>query len=294
MVNLNSLRDELKSLRHQRDLIKRDCEQMLSKLESLWDCLDVSSAMRSKYRNLATIYKQSSLDEIETELKRCKALKQENIKLFVDKLRVQIVAIWDKIHRSEHERNKFTYFQSEVYTEDLLELHEMELEECKLFYENNRWVEHLNKGFIDENMTEHVSVLYRVIFEKFAERNAWWEKLIAFEAKQNEPGRYNNRGGQLLREEKERKRLNLKLPEIEAEIKKLVEEYRDRTSRDFLINGECIIDIMERDKEEMRNAKELLKSARKGNGPSAVPTTPRTPMSVRGQTTLKRVPSSTK
>lgn len=145
-----------------------------------------------------------------------------------------------------------------------------------------------------------LTLVCRAIFDKFAERNAWWEKMIALEAKQNEPGRYNNRGGQLLREEKERKQLNLKLPEIEAEIKKLVDEFRDRTNRDFLINGECIIELMERDRESMRNAKEQLKSARKVNGASAtkvwptVPTTPRTPMSIRGQTTLKRMPSSTK
>lgn len=138
------------------------------------------------------------------------------------------------------------------------------------------------------------------IFEKFAERSAWWEKMIALEAKQNEPGRFNNRGGQLLREEKERKQLNSKLPEIEAEIKMLADEYRDRTNKDFFINGENIIDIMERDRENMRHTKEQLKSARKGTAASAtklwstVSTTPRTPMSVRGQTTLKRMPSSTK
>lgn len=138
-----------------------------------------------------------------------------------------------------------------------------------------------------------------MIFEKFAERNAWWEKWVALENKQNEPNRYNNRGGQLLREEKERKQLNAKLPEIEAEIKKMAIEYRERTNRDFLINGECIIDIMQRDRESIRMAKEQLKSARKGNGTSATkpwtaPLTPRTPMSARGQTTLKRMPSSTK
>lgn len=138
MAHLNYLRDEFKSLRHERDSIKRECENMLNKLETLWDCLDVSSPMRSKFRNLATIYKQSSLEDIKQEFKRCKMLKQENVKLFVERLRVQIVAAWDKIHRSESERNKFTYFQSEVYTEDLLELHEMELQECKNFYETNR------------------------------------------------------------------------------------------------------------------------------------------------------------
>lgn len=110
---------------------------MIGKLEPLWKCLGMPEQI-TKFRNLATIYKQSSLEEIENELKRCKALKQENIKLFVDKLRIQIVAAWDKIYRSESERNKFTYFQSDVYTEDLLELHEMELEECNNFYEANR------------------------------------------------------------------------------------------------------------------------------------------------------------
>lgn len=137
-MNLNSLRDELQSLHHQRDQIKRNCDNMISKLDVLWNCLDVSSQIRSKYRNLAKIYKRSSLEEIESELKRCKVMKQENIKLFVDKLRVQIVAAWDKIHRSESERNKFSYFQSEVYTEDLLDLHEIELAECTQFYETNR------------------------------------------------------------------------------------------------------------------------------------------------------------
>lgn len=115
---------------------------MIGKLEPLWKCLGMPEQI-TKFRNLATIYKQSSLEEIENELKRCKALKQENIKLFVDKLRIQIVAAWDKIYRSESERNKFTYFQSDVYTEDLLELHEMELEECNNFYEANRWVDNI-------------------------------------------------------------------------------------------------------------------------------------------------------
>lgn len=275
--NINFLSAELETLQKMRESIKRDCEHLINKLESLWECLDTPLAARMKYRNLAQIYKQSTLNEIEEELKRCKVIKQENIKLFVDKLREQIVAQWDKIHRSEAERQKFTYFQAQIYTEDLLELHEIELEECKRFYDENR-----------------------VIFEKFAERKEWWSRMIELEEKQKDSNRYNNRGGQLLREEKERKKLNMKLPGIEAEIHKLVEDYRANTGREFLINGESIVEVMERDWEKMRQSKEQLKSARKGNGTagqtprSVIPATPRTPMSIRGQTTMKRLASSTK
>lgn len=46
--------------------------------------------------------------------------------------------------------------------------------------------------------------------------------MIAFEAKESEPGRYNNRGGQLLKEEKERKMISTKLPKIEDQLRQLV------------------------------------------------------------------------
>lgn len=123
--------------------------------------------------------------------------------------------------------------------------------------------------------------------------------MLAFEARQNEPGRYNNRGGQLLREEKERKQLNMKLPEIEEEIRKLVEDYQERTNREFLVNGVEITTLIAQDWENMRNTKEQLKSARKATTNILTPShrgvaTPKTPMSMRGQTTMKRLASTTK
>lgn len=46
--------------------------------------------------------------------------------------------------------------------------------------------------------------------------------MIAIEAKATEPGRFNNRGGQLLKEEKERKTIATKLPKIETRLSELV------------------------------------------------------------------------
>lgn len=141
--------------------------------------------------------------------------------------------------------------------------------------------------------------LFSALYDKLEERNSWWEKMVALEAKQNEPGRYNNRGGQLLREEKERKQLNQKLPEIEKEIRKLLEQYEQKYRRPFLINGQSVSDIMEKDWENLYSAKEQLKSARKANIVTPnhrTMATPKTPMSVRNQTasTMKRLASTTK
>lgn len=136
--NLDQLRDELLLLQKRRESIQRDCIQILEKLEVLWDCLDVPLSSRKKFRNMAESVSQSSLENITAEWKRCKTIKQENIKLFVDKLRTQIVDWWDKVQRSDAERARFNYFNSQVYNEDLLELHEIELMDLKKFYEENR------------------------------------------------------------------------------------------------------------------------------------------------------------
>lgn len=137
-MNLEYLNEELSILQKRRETIQRECNEMLDKLEILWECLDVPQPSRNKFRHMGEVARQTSLDLIAGELKRCKIIKQENVKLFVEKLREQLVEWWDKIKKSDAERARFTYFNSQVYTEDLLDLHEMELADTKKFYEENR------------------------------------------------------------------------------------------------------------------------------------------------------------
>lgn len=72
-----------------------------------------------------------------SELNRCQMEKRRHIKRFVDHIRQQIILFWDKTCKSETERNRFNNFTSDCYTEDLLKLHEIELDELKSFYESN-------------------------------------------------------------------------------------------------------------------------------------------------------------
>lgn len=138
--HLNRLRNEVAQLEKQRETHRRDLEGMMEKLLVLWDYLGdlVTAANRTQIRDAAQECKQSSVDAVSSELKRCKKLKQDNIKKFIDEIRVKLVAQWDKIHKSQIERDRFVYFYSQTYTEDLFELHKMELDESERFYEENR------------------------------------------------------------------------------------------------------------------------------------------------------------
>lgn len=61
------------------------------------------------------------------------------------------------------------------------------------------------KTFHDENAE---------LMEKVARREDLWSCLLEFEKKRQDPDRFHNRGGNLLREERERKRLEKALPRV--------------------------------------------------------------------------------
>ncbi|TMW49157.1 hypothetical protein DOY81_005747, partial [Sarcophaga bullata] len=222
--------------------LRETIEGMRTKLENLWDRLDTSPNTRNKF-NRYNDYNQHTYDVFHSELQRCEALKRQNIKLFVEQIREEITKWWEKTLKSEVQKSRFSNFTSTCYTDDLLVLHEMELEDLKLYYETNKQ-----------------------IFELYADRNILWERMNALEAKASEPGRYNNRGGQLLKEEKERKTIATKLPKIEQQISELVRQYEEREHAPFLVYGENIIEVMANQWEQKRIAKELLQSTRKNAG----------------------------
>lgn len=137
--NIARLKSEVAHLEKQRESIKIECEHLIDKLELLWECLDALTSARTFYRDMAMKYTQESLEQITEEFKRCKKLKQEHIKEVIFKMREKIVHQWNKIYKSESERQQFNeYFESTLYNDDLLKLHEMEYEECKRFYEDNK------------------------------------------------------------------------------------------------------------------------------------------------------------
>lgn len=83
---------------------------------------------------------QGTYDKLKSELSRCEGEKRRHIKVFVDRIRKEILTMWDLLLKSDEEREQFGAFTSECFNEDLLQLHELELEALKDAYEENKFV----------------------------------------------------------------------------------------------------------------------------------------------------------
>jgi Ase1/PRC1/MAP65 family protein len=121
-----------------------------------------------------------------------------------------------------------------------LTIHEMELTDLMSFYENNE-----------------------VIFTLYHERQGMWDRMQQLESTSNDPGRYTNRGGNLLKEERERKTISKRLPKLEAEIYELVAAYNKRHKRPFTVHGRPIDEVIQSDWERKGELKQTQLSARK-------------------------------
>lgn len=91
------------------------------------------------------------------------------------------------------------------------------------------------------------------------------------------PDRLQNRGGQLLREEQERKKINRDLPAIRQEIIDLAAAYEERKRKPFLVSGRNIVEATNAMYEQREERKQLMASNRKLNSTAIQ----RTPMSVK-------------
>lgn len=226
----------------QFDDFKADMDNMRVKLVKLWDFLQVSKSEQARYDRY-TEYNSVNHLILYEELQRCEDIKRENMQAYIDKLRKEILIFWDLCYKSPEERNRFVHFNTDVYTEDQLELHEMELTDLKNFYSDNE-----------------------PIFKAFEDRAALWEKMKELDAKANDPGRFANRGGQLLKEEKERKALNSRLPKIETQLINLCHVYQESHGKIFTINGKSVEEIIAEDHERRAEEKNAARKHPQATG----------------------------
>lgn len=61
-----------------------------------------------------------------------------HIEQFIKSVRHDIISWWEKCFISEGEKKAFTPFSSDIFTEDLLNVHENLAEKLKMLYSNNK------------------------------------------------------------------------------------------------------------------------------------------------------------
>ncbi|KAF6020195.1 PRC1 [Bugula neritina] len=236
MAKLNSLTQEFKAKQAARI---KEMDGLKEKIESLWNRLDVIMEERRQFLEQIWDHSPASVATLKEELEKCEALKFEHLQDFTVKVREELTQWWDKCHYSQKQRSSFTAFTSEDYSEELLAQHEAALEEVKQYYTEN----------------EHV-------LKKIEKRADLWNQMLAFDAKENDPNRYKNRGGNLLAEEREKKKVLHQLPKVEEQLKNEVEAWEEENGRKFFIGGMHFFEYCRLQWEEYKLSKELQKQQR--------------------------------
>ncbi|XP_043657957.1 protein regulator of cytokinesis 1 [Drosophila teissieri] len=259
--------------------LRERIDEMRDKIDLLWQRLRLTDEYAMRRVRESTSYNQRTFDILREELERCQAMRQQNLKTFIDQLRIEINEWWDLTLKSTKERRRFTSYYCDTQSEDVLELFERELDHLKEFYNSNRR-----------------------IFELYSSRGELWSRMEALEAKANDPNRFNNRGGQLLKEEKERKTMMTRLPKIDQQITELVKVYMSQANTPFLVHGEDILNSMSADWERHHQSKKQPSAQKKDNnntiGKMKPPMAPLTPNTIKGNrgihgssSSLKKTPS---
>ncbi|KAI8513726.1 PREDICTED: protein regulator of cytokinesis 1-like isoform X1 [Branchiostoma belcheri] len=258
MAALQALCAELE--KKQNDLIALASDLRIQ-VTTLWDRLMIEQAERDAFNKDNQGFKPRVLKALRDEIERCRELKLQNIRRYVEGLRAEITQLWNKCYFSQEQRNQFTEFFSDDFTEDLLEIHDQQVARLKQYYDSNR------------------DIL------KFVEK--WedlWKKMLEFERRANDPSRYNNRGGGLLQEEKERKKVHKLLPKVEEEVSRAIKEYEQKTGQPFLVDGCPFLDYVraqwnkhneekeqEKHRRHLAKAKQLEEEQKNGSKPATTP-----------------------
>ena len=237
MKSLQALHAELESC-YQQNNNKRN--QMEKRLESLWDKLEVDQSYRDCFYRNKTGCKPSILSLLEQEVLKYEELKRQNIEMFVDKVREELIVWYDRCYISEEQKEDFRmFFESIEFSEELLERHEAEVRRLQNHYEE-----------------------CAEMYAKLEEWQQLWERFKELENKANDPNRFNNRGGALLAEEREKNQIKKKLPKLETLLKKFSEDRFREKSEHFLVFGVPVKQYVENQKMEYQDMKENEKRER--------------------------------
>ncbi|XP_015839966.1 protein regulator of cytokinesis 1 isoform X2 [Tribolium castaneum] len=252
---------EMEQLRQFHDqLVKRladvteEVEELRSRIDDLWKKLEVDLVERDDFRARHVGHSLKTLEALKEELNRLKAMKKAKLQSFILKQRDELEEWWEKCHCTQKQRDDFTFYYSDCFTEDLFDIHEREIEKWKNYHEENS-----------------------EIFALLKEFKTLWTEQIELESNSKGANRYKNRGGQLLIEERKRNKLKKRLPVVEDKLRSLAQAYLVRNGQEFETFGQTIDDYIQQlheNKERKLSAKKQLREQQPSCS-SRLPTTPR-------------------
>ena len=237
MKNLQSLHEKLEN---EYEVNKKLHKELEAKLISLYERLDVPDYERDIFLAENNDCRPSTLKMLQSEIKKKEEIKLQNLAKFICKVRDELKEWYEICYSSDDEKLLFQqYFESDHFTEDLLDIHEQELARLQKYYQENQ-----------------------SLFTKFAKWQNVWTRYQDLEIKANDPQRFNNRGGTLLKEETERRNIQKNLPKLEKELRDLSKQMVLEGKPAFSVKGVEVGEYLAHQWQEYKEMKENEKKKR--------------------------------
>ncbi|XP_016358711.1 protein regulator of cytokinesis 1-like [Sinocyclocheilus anshuiensis] len=237
--NMNSLKVLLHQLERRKAENERVCDSYREKIHELWERLQIPQEERDAISEHMTLSKKINMEALQAEAKRLEELKLKNIQNVTEDIRNDIAVFWDKCFYSTDQRQAFVPYYDDDFSEELLSLHDAEIVWLKQYYED-----------------------HKDLFEGVHKWEESWRLFLELEEKAKDPARFTNRGGNLLKEEKQRADLVKGLPKLEKKLKAEIEQWEHEQNREFQVNGQKFMQFVTDQWETYRLEKEREKQER--------------------------------
>ncbi|KAE8539597.1 hypothetical protein D1P53_003531 [Cryptococcus gattii VGV] len=217
-------------------------QELYNLVEPLWTKLGVEQETMDCFVEMNRGSGEATIKAYEAEYERLLELRRASLSSFILSTRSTIVALQTSLLMSPRSQStSFPAMHDEEYTEDLLHMHEKEIER------------------LEEEVESKKNILPKV---------REWFKLVEdeeeLERNEKDPNRFSRRGGAMLREEKLRKRVNGLKPKIEMDLLSLLPMWEEENGRPFIVSGRRVVDRIHDAMEEKELVKEAKKRAKQG------------------------------
>ncbi|CAH8504093.1 unnamed protein product [Dicrocoelium dendriticum] len=188
------------------------CEELRSHLSVMWRRLDKPMAEQTAILEKYSGYKPETLEALQEEVDRCQQVKWEKLDIYLSRLATEAARLARLCCMSE----------------DVVQLppgrdpNDPEVAANHL----ETVVEQLNQTY----------EMHKSIFDSIALYEEQWQSLAEVELRLKDPAIFSNRGGILLKTEKEKKRLLKEVQRTEQEALSAIEQYELKTKKKFTLS----------------------------------------------------------
>ena len=218
------------------------CDELKAHLKSMWKRLDKPHEECEAFLNTCNDFTPRSLQLLQTETDACREECLQNIGIYLPALKLELLELARTCCLEDQETSNLTKVEVKSDGIKLLDYLEYRIEELKAIFQQNRRV-----------------------YEAIAAYQSAFNALQQVEQRLKDPSILSNRGGILLKTEKEKKRLLKEVEKSEKEALAAIVGYETDKGQPFVLsNGKTFAQAVE----EQRNA--AAAQLRSGRASSAV------------------------